>query len=144
MNIPIEYIEKVVLYVLGAGAVYGALRYKIQAMYSQLFDSNGTPVLPVLTQRVLDHHKMLHDDQGFPRFFTKVECKENHAEVWTQFSFRLNGISNQIEQFKVELGKIAGLQTDIHKLQLTIATLLERMQRQDGLRAYDPRTSEEI
>ena len=144
MNIPMEYLEKAVLYLVAAGAIYGALRYKIQAIYAQLFDTNGSPVLPMLAQRTLEHHRILYDDQGFPRFFTKVECKENHAEVWTQFSFRLNGISNQIEQFKAELGKIAGLQTDIHNLQVTIAQLLERMQKADGLRSYDPRTSKEV
>lgn len=101
-------------------AGYAVTRSKVDQHHQMLYDQNGVS----LVSKVNQHHLVLFDERGVLTFSSKQDCKDKHAEDLTRLCLKLTNV-----------------QTEIAGLKELVTTLLNRMQKEDGLRSYDPRNS---
>ena len=104
-------------------AGYAVTRSKVDQHHQMLYDQNGVS----LVSKVNQHHLVLFDERGVLTFSSKQDCKDKHAEDLTRLCLKLTNV-----------------QTEITGLKELVITLLNRMQKEDGLRSYDPRNSHPI
>ena len=104
-------------------AGYAVTKAKVDQHHQMLYDKDGVS----LVSKVHQHHLVLFDDRGVLTFSSKQDCKDRHAEDLTRLCLKLTNV-----------------QTEIAALKDLVTTLLNRMQKEDGLRSYDPRNSHSI
>lgn len=137
MEITFDLVKEFGGWLFAVGCTYAVMKYKIDQLTKLMYDEHGAALLPTILKRLDDHHKVLYDERGFPQFFTKNECRENHAEELAKFGLRLELIQNNMDNLRSGLSQLDVIQKNIQALEVTLAQVLTRIQKNGGNRMYD-------